>query len=201
MRSNDESGMTENELELQVRVVQTLISSVEEIFGSDPAERYADPSFSSVTLMPDIRPSVTYEREYSKMQSSSATAVSLRSVWQSQDSPVPEVVSKCAEIIESKDWKAQFYYTGASEVEVIRAWSWLNSRKSPEVSNRWTLQRDLQLIIYCPSGSEPKPMGTKPFFPSPLAFATLMKELIAAKPNPLVALEDGDLAIMTTAEG
>jgi hypothetical protein len=127
MRRNDKSAITENDQELQVRVVQTLITSAEDIFESDPTERYADPSYSSVTLMPIIRPSLTSESKHPRVPSSSASATSFFAFWLSQISSVPQVVSKCTEMIESNDWKTQIYYADARETEVSGAWSWLNS--------------------------------------------------------------------------
>lgn len=128
IRSNEKGSIAKHELELQVRVVQTLITSAKEVFESDPTERFADSSFTSVTLPPNVRSPVVHESEPSKLESSSASTMSFRSLWQSALSSVPQVVSNCTRIIESDKWTSQVYQLDAPEAEVIRAWSWLNSK-------------------------------------------------------------------------
>jgi hypothetical protein len=198
MRSNGESAIAEDEQELQVRVIQTLITSAEEIFESDPTEKYADPSFSSVTLMPSVRTSATAKSERSRTESSSASTRVFRSIWQSEISSVPRVVSKCTEIIESSDWKSQIYYSDAPRSEVNRAMSLLMSRKSAEVVARYQRQQLMQLTFCFPSESGLKPVETRHAALGLFAVATLLKELIAAKPNPLVALEESNLITVAT---
>jgi hypothetical protein len=152
MRRKDESAITENDQELQVRLVQTMITSAEDIFESDPTERYADPSYSSVTLMPIIRPSMASESKHPRVPLSSASATSFRAFWQSQVSSVPQVVSKCTEMIESNDWKTQIYYADARETDVSRAWAWLNSGRFSEVSGAYHRQQLTDLSLTCRLG-------------------------------------------------
>jgi hypothetical protein len=129
MRNEDESSVTEQERELQVRVVQALIASAEEVFETDPTERFTDPSFSSVASMPDVKPFVTSERERPRKESSTAPAILRRSLWQSTVSSVPQVVSKCIEIIESSGGLLQIYHDNVSAAEVLNLWTRLESRK------------------------------------------------------------------------
>jgi hypothetical protein len=134
MRHGCESNIMENKSELQIRVIQTLITSAQELFDSDPTERYADSSFSSVTLMPNFRQSVILESEHSGTEWSSASALPFHSLWQSEVSSIPHVVTTCTLIIESNDWRSQIYYIDVSESEVKKAMSLLMSRKSTEIS-------------------------------------------------------------------
>jgi hypothetical protein len=138
MRSDGEVSVTEQERELQVRVVEALITSAEEVFEADPIERFPDPSFSLVTLMPNVNPFATSERERSrKEESSTALAVLRRSLWQSTVSSVPQVVSKCTEIIESSCGLLQIYQDDASAAEVLNLWRRLESRKSLALSGSY----------------------------------------------------------------
>jgi hypothetical protein len=138
MRSDGEGSVTERERELQVRVVEALITSADEVFEMDPTERFPDPSFSSVTLMPNVRPFATAEREQSrKDESSTASAMLRRSLWQSTASSVPQVVSKCTEIIESSCGLLQIYQDDASAAEVLNLWRRLESRKSLALSGTY----------------------------------------------------------------
>jgi len=134
MRSDDESSVTEQERELQVRVVQALIASAEEVFETDPTEKFTDPSFSSVALMPDIKPLITSERERSRNESSTAPAMLRRSLWQSTVSSAPQVVSKCIEIIESSGGLLRIYHDNVSAAEVLNLWTRLETRKSLALS-------------------------------------------------------------------
>jgi hypothetical protein len=129
MRSDDERSATEQERELQVRVVQALIASAEEVFETDPTERFADSSFSSVTLMPDVKPFAISEQEELRKEPSTAPAILRRSLWQSTVSSVPDVVSRCIEIIESSSGLPQIYRDDASTAEVLKLWTRLESRK------------------------------------------------------------------------
>jgi hypothetical protein len=96
----------------------------------DPTERFPDPSFSSVTLMPNVKPFATSEREPPrKEEPSTASAMLRRSLWQSTVSAVPQVVSKCIEIIESSCGLPQIYRDDASTAEVLNLWKKLESRK------------------------------------------------------------------------
>jgi hypothetical protein len=190
MRRNDESAVAEEDQELQVRVVQTLIASAEEVFEADPTEKYADPSFSSVTLMPNVRPSATSESDHARTQSLSASARPFRSFWPAKTTYVIGVISKCTEIIESNDWKSQIYSTDASQSEVIRARFSLTTGKSAEVSASYQRQQPLHPTFGSPPGSGPKLAESRHAAPGPFAVAMLLKTLIAAKPNPLMALEE-----------
>jgi hypothetical protein len=135
MRSDDEVSVTERERELQVRVVEALITSAEEVFEADPTERFPYPSFSPVTLMPNVKPFATSERERSRKEESPTTSAMLRrSLWQSTAFPVPQIVSKCTEIIESSCGLPQFYQGDASAAEVLNLWRRLESRKSLALS-------------------------------------------------------------------
>lgn len=109
IRGNGKGSIAKHELELQVRLVQTLITPAEEVFESDPTERFADPSFSSVTLLPNVRSPVAHKGEPSKLESSSASTMSFRSLWQFALSSVPQVVSNCTRIVESDKWTSQVY--------------------------------------------------------------------------------------------
>lgn len=147
MRTNDRSAIPETEQELHIRVIRTLITFAEEIFESDPTERYANSSFTSVTLMPNFTPSVPLEKVYTTLESSNASSGLFRSLWQSAPSSVPHLVSACTEMIESDEWKPQLYYTDAKESEAEKAMEVLMSRKSaqgPRCSHRqYILQPNL----------------------------------------------------------
>jgi hypothetical protein len=58
-----------------------------------------------------------------------------------------------------------------------------------------------QLIFHLDSGSELNSVAKSPLAPGLFAFPTLLKELIAAKPKPLISLVESNLATLTTAEG
>lgn len=147
MRSDGEGSVTERERELQVRVVEALITSAEEVFETDPTERLPDPSFSSVTLMPNVKPLAISERERSKEELSTASAMLRRSLWQSTVSSVPQVVSKCTEIIESSRGLLQIYQDDASAAEVLSLWRRLESRKFLALSGSYQ-QREAYTLSF-----------------------------------------------------
>jgi hypothetical protein len=198
MRSDGEGSVTERERELQVRVVEALITSAEEVFETDPTERLPDPSFSSVTLMPNVKPLAISERERSKEELSTASAMLRRSLWQSTVSSVPQVVSKCTEIIESSRGLLQIYQDDASAAEVLSLWRRLESRKFLALSSSY---QQRELIRYPSSDLGSGRLDTGFSVRSTLAVATLLKALVAAKPHPLIALEDSDLTSPTNATG
>src|ERR1700733_2861791 len=176
MRSDGEGSATERERGLRVRVVEALIASAEEVFETDPTERFPDPSFSSVTLMPNVKPFATSERERSrKEEPSTASAMLRRSLWQSTVSAVPQVVSKCIEIIESSYGLPQVYRDDASTAEVLNLWKKLESRKSLALSGSY---QQRQLIRYPSSDLGSGQLDTGLSIRPTLAVATLLKALI-----------------------
>jgi hypothetical protein len=201
MRSDDESSVTEQERELQVRVVQALIASAEEVFETDPTEKFTDPSFSSVALMPDIKPLITSERERSRNESSTAPAILRRSLWQSTVLSAPQAVSKCIEIIESSGGLLRIYHDNVSAAEVLNLWTRLETRKSLALSASYKQQTAIPAYTLPSSDLGSGQVDIRLFARPTLAVGTLLKALIAAKPHPLIALEDSDLASPTTATG
>lgn len=136
MRRNDESAIAGREQELHIRVIRTLITFAEEIFESDPTEKYADPSFTSVTLMPNFGSSIPSENLYPGGELPTTSSGLFRSLWQSAVSSVPHLITTCTEIIESSQWNTQLYYIDVKDSEAESVVELLMSRKAPQFCTR-----------------------------------------------------------------